>query len=160
MNVNAKVLELKSKIMDSVEMWSDGLIDSFFEAHHLPKVVVKYIKRGRDNFMALQDEKITSGINNALLFVTDKDGNYNLEMLSDDLISLLSDMPETPFDMGVKGTIGAGSIRIFIPEIPFVSNIFGDIGSLKITESDLLVLKGMICQQEGIAQTASQTIKK
>lgn len=94
MNVNAKALELKSKIMDSVQMWSDGLIDSFFEAHHLPKIAVKYIKRGRDNFIAQQDEAITNKINSALLFVTDKDGNYDLGMLSDDLISLLRDMPE------------------------------------------------------------------
>lgn len=160
MNVNAKALELKSKIMDSVQMWSDGLIDSFFEAHHLPKIAVKYIKRGRDNFIAQQDEAITNKINSALLFVTDKDGNYDLGMLSDDLISLLRDMPETPFDFGITGTVGAGAVRIYIPEIPLVSNIFGDIGSLKITESDFLILKEMLCQQDGIASAAGQTIKK
>ena len=160
MNVNEKALELKSKIMDSVQMWSDGLIDNFFDTHHLPKIAVKYIKRGRDNFIAMQDEAITKKINNALLFVTDKDGNYDLGMLSDDIISMLRDMPETPFDFGLTGTIGAGAIRIYIPEIPFVSSVFGDFGSVKITESDLLILKEMLCQQDGIASAASQTIKK
>ena len=143
MNVNEKALELKSKIMDSIQMWSDGLIDNFFDTHHLPKIAVKYIKRGRDNFI-----------------VTDKDGNYDLGMLSDDVISLLRDMPETPFDFGLTGTIGAGAIRIYIPEIPFVSSVFGDFGSVKITESDLLILKEMLCQQDGIASSATQTIKK
>lgn len=145
MEITQKALDLKSKIMDNVQVWSDGLIDSFFQTHHLPVMAKKYIKRGIQNTIIQKDQNITSAINKAMLFIADENGNYDLGMMVDDMISTLKELPETPFDFyGMNGTIGSGVIRLYLPQIPLLSSLFGDIGAIKVTESDFQILKEML----------------
>lgn len=160
MDINTKAVELKNKIMESVQVWSDGLIDSFAESRHMPRQLKKYVKRGIGNILAREDQRITDGINKAMLFIADENGNYDLNMLTDDLISMLREMPETPFDLGlVRGTYGAGNVRFVLPDNMFVSMLMGDTGAIKITESDLQILKEILSENVSSAVgTASQTV--
>lgn len=147
-NLQQKALELKNKVVSSLDVWGNNLIDSFVADKPKLKPLSVYIKRGLTNGLAKYDNKISKGIDNAMLFIGDKDGNYDTSKVFDDVMAMFKDMDQTDLDLGpLKATIGKGVIKIKIPDNMFTSMLFGDTGAIKITESDLIELKNLFTEE-------------
>lgn len=147
-NLQQKALELKNKVVSSLDVWGSNLIDSFVADKPKLKPLSVYIKRGLTNGLAKYDNKISKGIDNAMLFIGDKDGNYDTSKVFDDVMAMFKDMDQTDLDLGpLKATIGKGIIKIKIPDNMFTSMLFGDTGAIKITESDLTELKNLFTEE-------------
>ena len=83
-----------------------------------------------------------------MLFIADENGNYDVNMLFADALSLFKTMPETPFDMGLlHGTIGSGILRIQLPDSPLVSLFMGNVGAINLREEDFVKLKEILSKQ-------------
>lgn len=146
MELKEKTLELKDKVTHGLHSWMDERIDQFVLDNPALAPVGKYLKRGVSNLIAREDERIAKGIDSLMLFIADDRGNYDMEILFDDALSMFKMMPESPFDLGpLRGTIGAGMIRIQLPDNPLVSLFMGNTGAIKITEEDFEELKGILC---------------
>ena len=147
-NLQQKALELKNKVVSSLDVWGNNLIDSFVADKPKLKPLSVYIKRGLTNGLAKYDNKISKGIDNAMLFIGDKDGNYDTSKVFDDMMAMFKDMDQTDLDLGpLKATIGKGVIKLKIPDNMFTSMLFGDTGAIKITESDIIELKNLFTEE-------------
>ena len=145
MEVKDKTMELKNKLLSGLKTWKDQRIDMFTRQNPRLIPVGKYIKRFFDNMIVQQDEQIDKMINTFTLFVCDEKGNYDLNMFTDDLISMVKTMDEMPFNLySMRGTIGKGCIRLELPDNPFVSFFTGDLGAIKIQEDDFKALKEIL----------------
>lgn len=141
-NFRDNALALKTKVSEGVQKWMDERIDQLAADNPILAPTKKYLKRGVHNMAAKEDERLSKAIEDAMLFVADENGNYNIDMLFDDVMSMLKNMPETPFNLGLlKGTFGKGVIRIMMPDNPLAQLFLGDIGAIKFTENDFAKLK-------------------
>lgn len=145
MELREKTAELKEKLAGGIKKWMTGRIDDFTAEYPTMRPMAKYLKRGVVNMAAKEDARMTDFVEAMMLFIADKDGNYDMGMLFDDAMSMLRTMPETPFDMGLlHGTMGGGVIRIMLPDNPVVSMFMGNMGAIKITEDDFKELKTIL----------------
>jgi hypothetical protein len=142
MEAKEKLLDLKNKTIDSLEVWIDGRIDDFVAQNPNLKIASVYMKRGAKNYLARERGKIENVIDNAALFICDEQGNIDADMLFKDMMTMFREMDETPFGKGlVQGTVGKGIIRLKLPDNPIFNLMFGNTGAIKITEADFLELK-------------------
>lgn len=142
MEAKEKLLDLKNKTIDSLEVWIDGRIDDFVAQNPNLKIASVYMKRGAKNYLARERGKIENVIDNAALFICDEQGNIDTDMLFKDMMTMFREMDETPFGKGlVQGTVGKGIIRLKLPDNPIFNLMFGNTGAIKITEADFLELK-------------------
>ena len=149
MEIKEKTLELKEKFVDGLHRWMDERIDQFMLDNPALAPSGKYLKRGVSNLITREDGRISKGIEGLMLFIADEHGNYDMEMLFDDALSMFKAMPESPFDMGIfHGTVGCGAIRVHLPDNPLVSLFMGNTGAIKITEEDFKELKEILCEEE------------
>ena len=83
-------------------------------------------------------------IDNALLFITDEDGNISTDVIINDLITCFKDMDVSNVVVGCF-TIeyGAGMVNIYIPHNPLFDIVFGDLGMVSINADDLLEIKSL-----------------
>lgn len=148
MELNDKMLEEKNKIVSALHSWIDGRIDQFVLGNPSLVPVRKYLKRGVANLIAKEDERIKKGIDTLMLFIADENGNYDMGTFFDDALAMFKSMPETPFDMGLlQGTIGAGALRIELPDNPIISMMMGNIGAIKLNEEDFKGLKEVLIKE-------------
>lgn len=148
MELKQKALELKSNSINAFRQWTDSRIESFFIEHPQFTKISPYIKRGINNLLLREDKNMEKWIDYAMLFLADEYGNYDAELLFDDAMSIFKDMPEKPFDFGpIRGTFGKGSIRVELPTNVVTSFVFGDIGAIRITQSDFEELRTMFTDQ-------------
>lgn len=144
MEAKDKLISLKNKMVDSLEVWADNRIDDFVSQNPNLKVASVYMKRGAKNYLARERDKIENVIDNASLFICDEDGNIDADMLFKDMMTMFKDMDETPFGKGfLQGTIGKGMIRFKLPDNPVFNLMFGNTGAIKITEADFIELKDL-----------------
>ena len=142
MEAKEKLLDLKNKTIDSLEVWIDGRIDDFVAQNPNLKIASVHMKRGAKNYLARERGKIENVIDNAALFICDEQGNIDTDMLFKDMMTMFREMDETPFGKGlVQGTVGKGIIRLKLPDNPIFNLMFGNTGAIKITEADFLELK-------------------
>lgn len=142
MEAKEKLLDLKNKTIDLLEVWIDGRIDDFVAQNPNLKIASVYMKRGAKNYLARERGKIENVIDNAALFICDEQGNIDADMLFKDMMTMFREMDETPFGKGlVQGTVGKGIIRLKLPDNPIFNLMFGNTGAIKITEADFLELK-------------------
>lgn len=147
MEIGEKTLELKEKVIDGVYKWMDDRIDLFLQNNPALAPAGKYLKRGVANLMIKEDSRLEKGIDTLMLFIADENGNYDMGMLFDDALSMFKSMPEMPFDIGLlHGTIGAGTLRIQLPENPVISLLMGNIGAIKLNEEDFKELKNVLVE--------------
>lgn len=139
--------EFKDNILDAFRIWIEERVDSLAESNPRLKVASVYLKRGARNYISRERGEISGMIDNVSLFLCDENGNIDTDMLLDDLMQMFRDMEEVPFGAGlVRGTFGNGAIRFVLPDNPVINLLFGDIGAIKITDSDLLELKNLLSQ--------------
>lgn len=147
MDLKQQSLELKSKIVSSVELWADERIKDMASTNPIFAPVAKYMKRGVHNMLIQKDKEITERIEGFMLFVTDENGNYDKEELFDDMMNLFKTMKPYKFEQGVfKGTIGQGSVLLELPDNGLVNFIMGDNNAIRITEADLMELKSIFTE--------------
>lgn len=146
-DLNGKALELKNKVTEGVLRWIEERVDSLVEDNPGLRPAGKYLKRGLSNMIRRENDKIEKSIGNLMLFIADENGNYDLDMLLDDALSMFQAMPERPFDLGLfHGTVGNGVIRVQLPDNPLVSFLMGDTGAIKITGDDIKELKSILAE--------------
>ena len=139
------VERIKGDLSKSLMAWADGRIDDFVKGKPILSVAGSHLKRRLENEMIFNSDKMSKYLNEASMWIMDKDGTVKADLLVDDLISILKSMEDTPFDYGfLKGTVGEGAISISLPKSPITSFIFGNTRAIKINENDLLELKGLL----------------
>ena len=139
------VSKLKGELSDSLMIWAGERIDEFVKGKPVLSVVGSHLKRRLENEMTFNSDKMSKYLNEAAMWMMDKDGNVKSDIIVDDFISILKNMKETTFSNGfLKGSIGGGSININLPQNSITSFIFGDTKAIKITENDLLELKELL----------------
>lgn len=148
MNLKEKSQELKNKLRSGASKWKDQIIDHFTAQN--PRLIPAgtYAKRGFDNMWDQYEDKVDEWMDYMVLFIADKNGNYDMGMVMDDLMTMLKTMEETPFNLGpVRGMMGKGVIKIDLPDNFIVSLFAGETKALKLTESDFKLLKDILLQK-------------
>lgn len=142
------IQELKDKSVKALQLWTESRIDALATNHPNLSVASVYLKRGARNWLERESDRIGAMIDDASLFICDKNGDIDADMLFSDLLSAFKNMDEVPFGKGfIQGTAGKGVIRFVIPNSPITGLLFGDTGAIRITEEDLKELKDIIiCQ--------------
>ena len=145
MNIKNDINQLKGNIKTALSRWSDSKIDTLCVAHPQLKPMSVYLRRGVVNYLDRIDDQIDSSVDMLLLFVADKEGNIDTDMLINDAVEMfkLSDINEAKigiFDI----TYGAGEIVLSLPHNPILDIFFGELGQIKLTASDLLEMKNFL----------------
>lgn len=147
-NLPGKALELKSKITDALGQWGNNLIDSFVADKPKLKPLSIYLKRGLNNGLARYDGKVQKAVDNAMMFIGDEEGNYDMNQVFDDAMLMFKEMDDMNVNLGpLEATIGKGVIKIHVPDNIFTSMLFGQTGAIKITESDILELRNLFLEE-------------
>lgn len=147
-NLTEKALELKSKITDALGQWGNNLIDTFVADKPKLKPLSVYMKRGLTNGLVRYDGKVQNAVDNMMMFVTDEEGNYDMNQVFEDAMSMFKEMDDMKVNLGpLDATIGKGIIKIHVPDNIFTSMLFGKTGAIKITESDILELKNLFLEE-------------
>ena len=68
---------LKDKILDSLDLWLEERIDDMIKDNTSLAIPSVYLKRGCHNIFNKYEGKISEGIDNAALFLTDENGNID-----------------------------------------------------------------------------------
>ena len=106
MELKQQALELKSRLVNSVEIWAEERVDSFVSGNTAFKPLGKYLKRGVHNILVQKDKEITDKVEGFMMFVADENGNYDKEELFDDAMNVFKSMKPYKFEQGfLKGTI-------------------------------------------------------
>ena len=147
MELKQQALELKSRLVNSVEIWAEERVDSFVSGNATFKSLGKYLKRGVHNILVQKDKEITEKVEGFMLFAADENGNYDKEELFDDAMNVFKSMKPYKFEQGfLKGTIGEGSILVELPDNALMNFILGETNAIRITEADFLELKSIFTE--------------
>ena len=92
MELKQQALELKSRFINSVEIWAEDRINTFVSGNTAFKPLAKYLKRGVHNILIIKDKEITEKIEGLMLFVADEKGNYDKGELFDDMMNIFKTM--------------------------------------------------------------------
>lgn len=144
-NIKENIAELTGNIKVAMRNWANGKIDELAADRPKLKAASVYLKRGLNNYMEREDKRINSIVDGISLFVADKEGNIDTDMLIDDAVSMFREMDINFAEIGIFGIeYGKGAVKINIPHNFFLDMIFGELGQIKITADDLLEIKQMI----------------
>lgn len=145
MNIIENAQEAKKQIIDAIEAWALNIVDGFTNGNPKMTVAGVYIKNGIRNYRKKKEVEIGDMIDSTALFIADEKGEVNIDTLFRDLMQMVKDMDEQPFDLGfVKGSLGKGALKINVPDNWFMNMIFGSGNALVIKESDLSELKALM----------------
>ena len=136
---------LKGDIKTALMQWSESKLNSLCMAHPQLKPMSVYLRRGLTNYIDRIDDKVDSAVDMLLLFVADKNGNIDTDMLINDAVEMfkLTDVHEAKigiFDL----TYGAGEVVLSLPHNPVLDIFVGDLGVIKLTADDLLELRNYL----------------
>ena len=141
---NSELGKLKSDLLANMEEWANYKIDSLVESRPNLKVASTYLKRGVRNWVARENKRIDSMIDNVALFISDEQGNINIDVIIDDFLEMFKAMDVQEVNMGVFDVeYGKGEIKINIPHNPILDMLMGDLGQIKITTEDILEIKDL-----------------
>lgn len=145
MYLKEETAKLTGDLKAAVRKWAYGKIDELSAGRPRLKAASVYLKRGLNNYMEREDKRINSMVDGLSMFVADKDGNIDTDMLIDDAVTMFKEMDVNYTDMGAFGIeYGKGAVTINIPHNVFLDMIFGDLGKITITAEDLLEIKSLM----------------
>lgn len=145
MYLKEETVKLTGNLKNAVCKWAYGKIDELSANRPKLKAASVYLKRGINNYMEREDKRINSMVDSLAMFVADKDGNIDTDMLIDDAVTMFKEMDVNYADMGAFGIeYGKGAVTINIPHNVFLDMIFGDLGKITITADDLLEIKSLL----------------
>jgi hypothetical protein len=132
-------------LADAMEDWALDIVDGMMTGSPQMLMAGVYVKNGIRNYRKKKETEIQEMIDNALLFIANDKGEVDADKVMSDLLSVIKDMDKTPFDWGiVSGSLGKGELRFDIPSNWFMRTIFGDNGSVVITEDDFKKLTKLL----------------
>lgn len=144
MNINQEAANIRAKIMECAQVWGESMIDNLMAGHSFATPASKYLKRGLQNWLATQDQRIESAVQKMSLFLCDKDGNYDMALFYQDLFDMFKAMPDREFSFGpIAGVAGQGRVRLDLtgePVLGFITNL----RSITISESDFRELINLL----------------
>lgn len=145
MYIKEETAKLTGNIKVAFRNWANKKIDQLASDRPKLKAASVYLKRGLSNYMEREDQRINSIVDGVSLFVADKDGKINTDMLIDDAVSMFKGMDMNFAEVGPFNIeYGKGAVTINIPHNIFFDMIFGDLGQVRITADDLIEIKDMI----------------
>lgn len=140
---------LKDKILDSLDLWLEERIDDMIKDNASLAVPSVYLKRGCHNIINKYEGKISEGIDNAALFLTDENGNIDAKTIFEDIMKIFSSMEETSFDIGIiKGMVGKGKVSLTLPDNILTNIVFGSNKAITFNEDDFLELKDLLLEEQ------------
>ena len=145
MYLKEDISRLKGDIKTALMQWSEGKLNALCMSHPRLKPMSVYLRRGLTNYLDRIDDQVDSAVDMLLLFVADKNGNIDTDMLINDAVEMfkLSDVREAKvgiFDL----TYGAGEVVLSLPRNPVLDIFVGDLGVVKLTADDLLELRNYL----------------
>jgi hypothetical protein len=145
MYLKEETARLTGDLKAAVRKWAYGKIDELAADRPKLKAASVYLKRGLNNYMEREDRRINSMVDGLALFVADKDGKIDTDMLIDDAVAMFREMDVACAEIGSFGIeYGKGAVTINIPHNVFLDMIFGDLGQIRITAEDLLEIKQLM----------------
>lgn len=145
MYLKEETTKLTGDLKNAVRKWAYGKIDELSANRPRLKAASVYLKRGLNNYMEREDKRINSMVDGLTMFVADKDGNIDTDMLIDDAVTMFKEMDVAYAEIGSFGIeYGKGAVTINIPHNVFLDMIFGDLGKITITAEDLLEIKSLL----------------
>lgn len=109
------------------------------------KAASVYMKRGLDNWLEMEDERINKMVDRSLLFIADKNGGIDTDMLIDDAVEMFKGMEKQQMELGMfLLEYGKGEVSVAIPHNFMLDMIFGDLGKIRLTADDLLEMKELL----------------
>ena len=139
--------EFKGDIKTNFQMWVESKIDALCAERPRLKYASVYLKRGLNNWMKKEEVRFDNMVDNILLFVTDENGCVSPEIFIQDLIKMFEGMDVQQAQLGsFLVEYGKGEIKIAIPHNPFLDIVFGELGEVKITSSDLMEIKDLFAK--------------
>lgn len=145
MYLKEETSKLTGDFKNAVRKWANGKIDELSASRPRLKAASVYLKRGLNNYMEREDKRINSMVDGLAMFVADKDGNIDTDMLIDDAVTMFKGMDVAYAEIGSFGIeYGKGAVTINIPHNVLFDMIFGDLGKITITADDLLEIKAMM----------------
>lgn len=140
---------LKDKILDSLDLWLEERIDDMIKDNTSLAIPSVYLKRGCHNIINKYEGKISEGIDNAALFLTDENGNIDAKIVFEDIMKIFSSMEETSFDLGIiKGIVGKGKLSLTLPDNILTNIVFGSNKAITFNEDDFLELKDLLLEKQ------------
>ena len=92
MYLKEETAKLIGDLKNAVRKWAYGKIDELAADRPKLKAASVYLKRGINNYMEREDKRINSMVDGITLFVADKDGNIDTDMLIDDSVAMFKEM--------------------------------------------------------------------
>lgn len=135
----ADVNALKGAVKAAVQSWGNSKIDELFAGREKAGF---FAKKALNNYIAREDERINSWIDNAFLFIADKEGNVDSDEVVNTLCDMLGEMKECTYPMGpVDVSVGKGEVGIKLPNNFLLDMFIGNRSVIKFTKEDFLELK-------------------
>lgn len=140
-----EVNKFKGNLKSSIQSWAEDKIDSLTDEKPRLKPASIYMKRGLDNWLDKEDGRINKMIDSMMLFVSDKNGGIDSDLLINDAVDMFKMMDKQQMQFGAFSLeYGKGEILISIPHNPWLDLIFGDLGQVRLTADDLLEIKNLL----------------
>ena len=103
----------KGEIKDAIQQWKEGKIDTLFPQKAATKT---FFKNAFDNLLSREDSKISKWLDTAFLFIADKDGTIDSDVMIDTINSIFKEMDIKEYDFGlVHVVIGKGEAVVGLP---------------------------------------------
>lgn len=141
-----KIENAKQEIQDVFLKWAYERIDDFTKGKPILITLGNHLKKRIQNEIIYNSESVDKFINEAAMWVVDeKDGNIGIDSAIDDFISILHNIPEKPFKMGMlNGTFGEGKVSFILPDNILVSAFFGNTNCITLKEDDFMKIKDFL----------------
>lgn len=145
MYLKGEMDKMAADLTQSVRTWAESKIDELCVTRPRLKAASVYLKRGLNNWLDREENKVGEMVDTLALFAADKDGNIDADTLIEDAVNIFREMDMNYTETGAFAVeYGKGAVTIHIPHNLFLDMIFGDLGQVKITADDLLELKALM----------------
>lgn len=129
----------KGEIKDAIQQWGEGKIDTLFPQKAATK---SFFKNAFNNLLSREDSRINKWLDTAFLFIADKNGTIDSDVMIDTVDSLFKEMDSKEYDFGmVHVVVGKGEVIIGFPRNILFDMLVGNMGSVKFTSEDIGELK-------------------
>lgn len=133
------ISQFKGMAMNAVEKWADGMIDKMFPGRPETRTMMKNYA---SNWLSQREQDIDQGIEQAFLFLGDKEGNIDSDSVVDMVCGLFDEMQDMDFNFGkFAAKVGKGQIRLEFPDGIISRLMFGDLKGVRITNDDIREIK-------------------
>lgn len=130
------------EVKTAVQEWAEGKIDALFPNKPQARAL---LKRGLNNWLTREDERVNRMLDTALLFVADERGTIDSDVVVDILGALFKEMDVQRYQLGIVEVMaGKGEVVVSLPQNMYLDMIVGRLGTVRFTVDDLKELKELM----------------